>query len=239
MWHFAHLKGWILLINQFVFTFIMMKYNWMELDCQVVHDAQPWPVDKESHESVVTPASVTALTDSTNLLFSVTHPHIQTTGSFCFSYHTDWQGHWVSTTLGMLSYFHIDIDFFDIFFWFGQFVCGQRVIWQEGGVSRWKAIDRIRLCDRGGILPSVSILCCRLEWRSPHIQPSLSGCHSAPSIWLWAQPPQGRQRLWDTLPLLWKGSTSSDWQPTVLIKKYVPRLPVLSAADILFEMCNL
>lgn len=106
------------------------------------------------------------------------------------------------------------------------------------GGSRWRAVDRILPGDSGRSLPSVYSLL-QAEVKEPHVPPSLSGCHSAPSIWLKAQPPQGRLGLWDTLPLLWMGSTSSDWQPTALIKNMPPLLPVLSTADMLFKMCNL
>lgn len=65
-----------------------------------------------------------------------------------------------------------------------------RSLRMNGGESRWRALDRVPLGDRGwGPFPAVSFLRYLLERRSRRIPPSLSGCHSAPSIWLRAQPP--------------------------------------------------
>lgn len=53
----------------------------------------------------------------------------------------------------------------------------------EWGESRWRAVDRVPLGDRGWqAFPAVSFLSYLLERRNRHIPPSLSGCHSAPSI---------------------------------------------------------
>lgn len=150
-------------MKQSAFTFILMKYNWIEFDYHIVHAAKLWPVDKVSHESPVTPASVVPLTYShkpSPFCHSPTNPNNSLfllplsrwlTGS-PGQYHT---GHAQSFTYW---------SWFSSFsFWFGQFVCGQR---KKRG-SRWRAIDRILPGDMVWSLPSVSFLWCGLDGRSP------------------------------------------------------------------------
>lgn len=190
-----------------------MKYNWIELDCQAVHAAQLWPVDKGSHEGLVTPAGVAALTypyEPSPLCHSLTYPNNrlfllplsrQLTGSPGY-YHT---GHAQSFTYWYWFLFLSDLD---------SLYVGRE--WNRG--SRWRAKDRILPGDRGWSLPSDSIHYCRLKWRSPTshrpflaaIQPHRSD--SGPSH------PKGDRGSETHCLFCGGGSTGSDWQPTALIK---------------------
>lgn len=144
--------------------YLMMKYSWIELECPFVLAAMPRPADRESHESLVTLASVAALTypykpspfchsptNPNNSLFLLLLSH-RLTGSPGW-YHT---GHAQS---------------FAYWYWFFflplSYLYSLYVGTEWNGGSRWRAIDRILPGDRGWSLPSSSILCCGLEWRSP------------------------------------------------------------------------
>lgn len=140
-----------------------MKWNLNEFDCQFLLAAKPQPADRESHEGLVTLASVAFnLSVQTFSFLSLTHKSKQQPLSAPLITPADRVTGLVP--LWACSVIHLLIL---IFFFFLSYLDSLYVGREWNGGSRWRAIDRILPGDRGWSLPSVSFLCCRLEWRSP------------------------------------------------------------------------
>lgn len=172
----------------------------------------PGPVDKRSHESLVTPASISAYTYLYRLPSSCQSPPILNNST---SYHSSWQGHRVPVSVPHWASPVIQIFILIFFFFiFEQFLWRHRM---KQGQDEEHEIEFVPSDRELEVFHELYFLL-QAEATEPQIALCLSGCHSAPSIWLGAQPPQGRPGLRDSR-LFCGGFISSEWQPTVLIKK--------------------